>query len=187
MNHFCRLPCYVGVALCLSVFLLACASRSSSSAERLAPINLAETSVEHVTAAPGQATATSQAGAPAGSRGPVEQALDDLAERLSIDPDGIELVELKAVEWPDTGLGCPQPGKLYVQVITPGLRVLLEAQGQVYEYHTDWDEVVVWCKKVSVSGTPAKNGDVTVQDGWPSQPRDDDVIVVPPLERKQKP
>jgi hypothetical protein len=113
--------------------------------------------------------------------------VSDLAERLAIDADGIVVIELEAVEWPDTGLGCPQPGKLYGQIITPGFRVLLAAEGQVYEYHTDRNQVVVWCKKASMPDTSSKDGDVTVQDGWPSQPRDGDVIVVPPLERKQKP
>ena len=60
----------------------------------------------------------------------------DLAERLQIDPDTINLVRVEAVEWPDGCLGVQTPGIMCTMVITPGYRVILEAGGQQYEYHT---------------------------------------------------
>jgi hypothetical protein len=36
---------------------------------------------------------------------------------------------------------------MYAQVITPGYRVVLEAGGQRYEYHTDTGRFVVLCEK----------------------------------------
>lgn len=36
--------------------------------------------------------------------------------------------------WPDSSLGCPQPGQMYLQVVTPGYRVVLEAEGNRYDY-----------------------------------------------------
>ena len=33
----------------------------------------------------------------------------------------------------------------HLQVITPGYRIILEAQGQRYEYHTDQQRSVVRC------------------------------------------
>jgi hypothetical protein len=41
------------------------------------------------------------------------------------------------VDWPDTALGCPEPGRAYAQVITPGYRVVVQAGAQVLEVHTD--------------------------------------------------
>ena len=43
----------------------------------------------------------------------VRQAQQDLAKRLSVPVDQIELVEVRDVIWPDKGLGCPQPGMAY--------------------------------------------------------------------------
>jgi hypothetical protein len=37
-------------------------------------------------------------------------------------------------DWPDGSLGCPQPGMLYTQVLTPGYQVVVEAGGEEYDY-----------------------------------------------------
>lgn len=60
----------------------------------------------------------------------------DLTNRLNIDPDTIKLVSVEAVNWPDGCLGVQTPGVMCTMVITPGYRVILEADGQQYEYHT---------------------------------------------------
>ncbi len=115
----------------------------------------------------------------------VRLAKEDLAQRLSVAVDQIQLVSVEAVDWSDTSLGCPQPGMMYAQVITPGFRVILEAGGQRYEYHTDTGRFVVLCEKGKPSGAaPSKGPDASVQDGWPNQTRDNDVVIVPPAERK---
>lgn len=63
-------------------------------------------------------------------------ALADLAAKLSIAPDAITVKAVERIEWPDASLGCPQPGMMYAQVITPGYRIVLEVDGKSYEYHT---------------------------------------------------
>ncbi len=60
----------------------------------------------------------------------------DLAARLGIDVAEIELVSAEAVDWPDAGLGCPEPGMIYAQVITPGYRLVLTAEDVEHRYHT---------------------------------------------------
>ncbi len=60
----------------------------------------------------------------------------DLVSRLQVDPDTIKLVSVEAVEWPDGCLGVQTPGVMCTMVITPGYRVVLEADGKQYEYHT---------------------------------------------------
>ncbi|NOZ28744.1 MAG: hypothetical protein GXP39_11930 [Chloroflexi bacterium] len=72
----------------------------------------------------------------------VAQAVADLAERLRVTKDTIQVRSVEMVEWPDTSLGCPEPGKMYAQVITPGYRIVLEAQGKAYEYHASQNRVV---------------------------------------------
>ena len=49
----------------------------------------------------------------------------------------IDVINAEYTEWPDGSLGNPQPDTAYTQVITPGFKIMLEAGGQQYEYHTD--------------------------------------------------
>jgi hypothetical protein len=71
----------------------------------------------------------------------------DLAGRLSISEEEILVQSVEPVTWTDAGLGCPQPGQAYAQVLTPGFRVILEADGQVYEYHTGEPERIILCRE----------------------------------------
>jgi hypothetical protein len=94
-------------------------------------------------------TSTSEAAGvklPAGSEQAVRLAREDLARKLGLAPEAMRLVSVEAVEWSDTSLGCPQPGMMYAQVITPGFRVMLEAGGKRYDYHTDQGRVAVLCE-----------------------------------------
>ncbi|MBO9362008.1 MAG: hypothetical protein J7452_07370 [Thermoflexus sp.] len=75
----------------------------------------------------------------------VEEARQDLASRLNLDPGEIRVVETRGVTWPDSSLGCPEPGRMYLQVLTPGYRIVLEAQGQRYAYHAGRGGPVLLC------------------------------------------
>lgn len=67
----------------------------------------------------------------------VEAARAFLARHLDIPADEIALLSVEPETWSDSSLGCPQPGHYYLQVITPGYRILFEAQGREYGVHTD--------------------------------------------------
>jgi hypothetical protein len=88
---------------------------------------------------------------PPGAQHVVALAWEDLAERLEVDREAIEVISVEAVEWADASLGCPQPGQMYAQVVTPGFRVVLEARGETYVYHTDREQTVVLCDEEIVS------------------------------------
>ena len=64
------------------------------------------------------------------------QAKKDLAHRLSIEVDKVNLREIRAVTWPDSSLGCPKPGKVYSQASQEGYLIRLEAKGRMYFYHS---------------------------------------------------
>jgi hypothetical protein len=81
----------------------------------------------------------------------VRQAKEDLAQRLNIPIEDIDLLMVEQVVWRDSSLGCPQPGIMYAQVITPGFRVILDAAGKQYEYHTDTGRLVVLCEGENIS------------------------------------
>jgi hypothetical protein len=65
----------------------------------------------------------------------VTAAVEDLAERLGIEPDAVTVAAAQAVTWPDGSLGCPEPGMMYTQALVDGTLVVLEAGGRRYEYH----------------------------------------------------
>lgn len=62
---------------------------------------------------------------------------DDLARRALVKPDAITVVSATEQQWSDGAMGCPQPGQMYTQMIVPGYRVVLQANGDRYTYHSD--------------------------------------------------
>jgi PBP1b-binding outer membrane lipoprotein LpoB len=67
--------------------------------------------------------------------GLLDQARQDLAQRLNVSVDQIEFIKFEAVVWPDGSMGCPQPGMAYTQVMHEGYRMILGVDGQDYAYH----------------------------------------------------
>lgn len=70
----------------------------------------------------------------------------DLAGRLSLPMQEISLIEFTEVEWSDSSMDCPEPGMSYLQVITPGYRIILQANNNSYEYHSSRDAYFVYCE-----------------------------------------
>lgn len=70
----------------------------------------------------------------------------DLAGRLSLPMEEITLIEFNEVEWSDSSMDCPEPGMSYLQVITPGYRIILQANNNSYEYHSNRDSYFVYCE-----------------------------------------
>lgn len=102
-----------------------------------------------------QPTAPSAAGSqpPTLAAQPIVQlAREKLASDLGVPVERVTVVEVQGVEWRDGSLGCPQPGMLYPQVITPGYRVTLEADGKTYNYHTDLRRRAVRCDNPALDG-----------------------------------
>jgi hypothetical protein len=83
---------------------------------------------------------------PAGADAAVRAAINDLAARLKIAPENVQVASVQAVDWPDTSLGCPKPGMFYAQVITLGYKIVLSAEGKQVEYHADKKGRVVTCQ-----------------------------------------
>ena len=60
-----------------------------------------------------------------------------LGAKLGISVGDITFVSGEYVEWNTSCLGFQQPREMCLEVITPGYRVILMAQGVQYEVHTD--------------------------------------------------
>lgn len=69
-----------------------------------------------------------------------QEIVRDAADRAGVDEVEVELVSVSAEEFSDSSLGCPEEGRMYAQVITPGFRVLVSAGGDEYDYRTAQDD-----------------------------------------------
>ena len=77
----------------------------------------------------------------------VQAALADAAAHLGASTQQLSVVEVTAQDWPDSSLGCPQPGLMYSQIVTPGYLIVISGAGKRLEYHTDRQSRVVLCKE----------------------------------------
>lgn len=68
-----------------------------------------------------------------------------LSQDLNVSVEDIQIEETEQVEWPDACLGLPEEGEACAQVITPGWRAVVQAEGNRYELRSDeTGNVVRW-------------------------------------------
>jgi hypothetical protein len=77
----------------------------------------------------------------------IEQLLDTVipaavtaaSDRLQIPTDALVVFATEPRDWPDSSLGCPEPGRAYAQIITPGYLVTVHRfdGGDEVLVHTD--------------------------------------------------
>lgn len=72
----------------------------------------------------------------------VNLALKDLSEKLNISEISINIESVNQIDWADSSLGCPKPGKMYAQMVTPGYLIKLKAGNQIYLYHAGLNKVI---------------------------------------------
>lgn len=77
----------------------------------------------------------------------IRVAVDDLARRLNVNRADIQVLEARAVVWPDRSLGCQRPGMVYPQVLTEGALIRLQAQGREFAYHSGGSRPPFLCEK----------------------------------------
>jgi len=80
------------------------------------------------------ATPDAQRGAPtyrAGSPEAIAAAV--VAQQTGSNVDEVAIRSVEAIQFGDSSLGCPQPGMSYLQVITPGYKILAEAANRSFD------------------------------------------------------
>jgi len=85
--------------------------------------------------------------APLTLRAQVELAMEDLAQRLDVGTDQIELSGARPVNWRSSALGCPEPGMQYAQVLVPGALIFLRANGATHGYHARFGDKPFYCPR----------------------------------------
>ncbi len=123
------------------------AEKNASKGEELEVVSIPEVA--------GEANVTTKPGEPI-SLGPemrrlVDLAKKDLAARLSVSGQEIEMLQAEFVTWRDSSVGCPQSGYQYMQVLTNGSRITLSANKQTFYYHSGGNRPPFLCEKPSLT------------------------------------
>ncbi|MFZ6030100.1 MAG: hypothetical protein ACOYYS_20485 [Chloroflexota bacterium] len=76
-----------------------------------------------------------------------------LSQSLNVSIESVEIVEFERVDWPNACLGVTREGQACADVITPGFRIVLNANDQQYEFRSNEDGSVI--VEVTELNTPA--------------------------------
>ncbi|MDJ0924808.1 MAG: hypothetical protein QNJ77_09610 [Acidimicrobiia bacterium] len=87
--------------------------------------------------------------APLHSNPRIATALADLASRLNVAAESIEIESAEEVTWSDGSLGCPEPGMMYTQALEPGIQIILKVEGTAYHYHANTTDDPFFCANPS--------------------------------------
>ena len=85
----------------------------------------------------------------------IEKMRADLAQRVGIKASAAKVTRAESIEWPNGAMGCPEPGKMYTQMIVPGYVVELEHEGKTYSYRAAKTGYFALCDR----GQSAKGAD----------------------------
>ena len=153
------------VAAVLALGVAACTAGGAAPASSVAPPtdpaapvadsptpSASVTPVPDITQKPGASRVPGLPGSPAPVDGEgvppavIQAAVDDAAARAGVDPAEVTVLSTEPVTWPNGALGCPKPGSMYTQALTPGYRVVVEAGGVRYDYRSSQQGDVSWCE-----------------------------------------
>jgi hypothetical protein len=70
----------------------------------------------------------------------------DAAKRFKVEESAVVLVNAEKVTWNDGALGCPEPGKMYAQMMVDGFRLVAKTAAGSLLYHTNASGDVVNCR-----------------------------------------
>jgi hypothetical protein len=93
--------------------------------------------------------ATPDNGAPAApaisATPPIQAVMIDAVHQTGLSADHLKVASVEQVTWPDGSLGCPEPDLMYTQMLVPGYRIRIDADGKTLEYHTDKRGTLLLC------------------------------------------
>jgi hypothetical protein len=85
---------------------------------------------------------------------PWHAVLADLEERIGSPVTDVSVVSAEAKTWNDGSLGCPIPGQMYTQALVDGYQVVVEVNGERYDYRIGSGTDVRLCE----NGPPGGKG-----------------------------
>jgi hypothetical protein len=81
-----------------------------------------------------------------------QMVIDDLANRLALNVESIRVVSVETTVWREASLRCPHDDQVYAAQKISGYRIRLESGGQIYIYHTDRTDQIVFCPESDEPG-----------------------------------
>ena len=118
------------VALIAAMWVASGCSAASSSADDHGSLTQA---TEQPSLVPGESPSGS-AGANSLPSSITDPIVAEIAGLAGVPADQVVVVSAEAVTFPDGGLGCPEPGMAYTQVLVDGYKVIATAAGRTYDY-----------------------------------------------------
>lgn len=96
-----------------------------------------------------QATQAEQTVVPArmNLKGQIEFSKKDLAQRLDVAPESVELSGANAVTWRSGALGCPETGMNYTEALVPGTVIYLQVDNMIHAYHAKYGSEPFYCPR----------------------------------------
>ena len=92
-------------------------------------------------------------------------AVQEVTKKYNLPVDEIKVVSTEAVTWPTGCLGVVIPGVMCTDLVTQGFKIILSANGQQFEIHTNLDgtNVVDAAQQLATLGFVVWNTDQTIQ------------------------
>ena len=78
--------------------------------------------------------------------------VDHLLAATGAERAAVEVLRAQAVTWRDGSLGCPEPGMMYMQVLTGGYWVILRHSGREYDYRAGRGGGFLLCEQKDRAG-----------------------------------
>jgi hypothetical protein len=101
-----------------------------------------------------------------------EAAIQALSAKYNIPADQIKVVSTEPVTWPNGCLGVVIPGVMCTDVVTDGYRIIMDANGQQYEFHTNLEgtSVIDAAQQLATLGFVVRTASNTVELVTPNIP-----------------
>ena len=134
----------VAPAVALAAALAACAAPGGTPASGSADPGASRPAFETAPPSAGVDVAEGPAGLPPAAWTAILEDLERRLDRPIVDPTVVRAV---ATTWNDGSLGCPVAGQMYTQALVDGFHVILEADGEQFDYRVGGTSDVRLCEE----------------------------------------
>lgn len=78
----------------------------------------------------------------------IDLAISKVNEKIPVSRDTISNIRIRSIQWPDSSLGCAEPGVEYPQVVTPGYLVNFKADEKIYTINIGGNRAII-CDRIN--------------------------------------
>ena len=96
--------------------------------------------------------------APMNLNGQIAFSKKDLAQRLDVPPESVELSGARQVTWRSGALGCPESGMNYTGALVPGSVIYLQVDNMIHAYHAKFGSKPFYCPRERVEQPALEQG-----------------------------